>query len=93
MAWRSQPQALPAARGYGPEHRKARAAKAEEIKRTGGAPCVFCGRWIRPTEPWHLDHTPDRTAYRGIAHPACNRSDGARRGAQRSRKPRRRWAL
>ena len=30
----------------------------------------------------HLDHTDDRTRYRGLAHAHCNTTAGARRGGQ-----------
>jgi hypothetical protein len=33
-----------------------------------------------PHEDLELDHTEDRTGYRGIAHASCNARDGARRG-------------
>jgi hypothetical protein len=34
----------------------------------------------------HLDHTEDRTGYRGFAHASCNVLDGARRGGEAFRR-------
>lgn len=65
-------------RGRGYAHRKKRAALDVEVQR-GTVPCVFCGLLIQPDEPWHLDHTPDRTGYRGAAHATCNTRDGGQR--------------
>jgi hypothetical protein len=44
--------------------------------------CSRCGEPIDPREPWHLDHTEDRTAYLGPAHRDCNLRAGAVKGAQ-----------
>lgn len=50
------------------------------------------GGVVHPDEDWHLDHTPDRRGYRGVAHAKCNTSDGARRGnAMRGRRRSRVW--
>lgn len=72
-----------AERGYGAAHRRER-LKWKPIVDAGGATCCLCGFGIDPGTPWHLDHTPDRTAYRGPAHASCNIRDGAKRGNQRS---------
>jgi hypothetical protein len=72
-----------AARGYGSEHRKLRAQWKPRVD-AGQVACALCGYLIASGEAWHLDHTPDRTAYRGPAHAECNRRDGARRGNRRS---------
>jgi hypothetical protein len=40
-------------------------------------------RWIQPGTPWHLGHTPDRTAWTGPEHRRCNTADGARRKNKR----------
>lgn len=79
-------------RGYGMAHIRER-AKWKPIVEAGGATCSLCGDPIEPGSSWHLDHTPDRTAYRGPAHASCNRKDGARRGRARqsSRSRNRPW--
>ena len=41
-------------------------------------PCIAPIRRILPGEEWHLDHTADRTGYRGPAHARCNTSAGGR---------------
>lgn len=70
------------AAAYGHEHQKARAEWAPVV--AGGT--VVCSRFeedpacpgrIAPGSPWDLDHTDDRTAYRGPAHEACNARAGA----------------
>ena len=40
--------------------------------------CIAPIRRILPGEAWHLDHTADRTGYRGPAHSRCNTSAGGR---------------
>jgi hypothetical protein len=67
-------------RGYGVAHQKARSAWKVRVE-AGVVDCCLCGYWIEPGTPWDLDHTPDRTGYRGAAHSSCNRRDGARRSA------------
>lgn len=84
MPWsRDRPRAD--RRGYGTEHRKARAAAIAELERSGIGRCCIGGEPIYPHQAsaLHLDHTPDRTAYRGLACARHNRSDGARRGRAR----------
>lgn len=66
-------------RGYGYEHQKKRAELAPLVE-TGEMACCLCGYRIDPGTRWHLDHTPDRSGYRGPAHADCNLRDGARRG-------------
>lgn len=75
--------ASPSERGYGKEHRLER-AKWKPIVEAGKTNCCLCGFWIEPGTKWHLDHTEDRTGYRGVAHAACNVRDGASRGARRT---------
>lgn len=75
----------PAARGYGPAHRRTRQAWQPAVE-AGTVRCARCGNPIHPEEPWDLDHTPDRRGYLGPSHRTCNRTAGARLGAQR------RWA-
>jgi hypothetical protein len=70
-------------RGYGKAHRAER-ARWKPIVDGGQAACCICGRWIEPGTKWHLDHTEDRSGYRGVAHAQCNLRDGARRGARRT---------
>ena len=69
------------ARGYGARHQQERRKWARLVK-TGDALCVFCEAPIAADEPWDLDHTEDRTGWRGPAHRSCNRSAGGTRGAQ-----------
>lgn len=63
-------------RGYGAEHRKLRAALAPAAV---GTVCHFCGQPIEAGQKVALDHTEDRTGYRGIVHLVCNAADGGRR--------------
>lgn len=70
-------------RGYGAEHQRER-KKWRAIVDAGRAYCCLCGAWLEPGSAFDLDHTPDRTGYRGAACPSCNRSDGAKR-SRRSR--------
>ena len=90
-----RPKASSTDRGYGIAHRRERAKYVSLIKAGVLVPCVLCGHPItnpRGREPdgLHLDHTPDRSGYRGPSHNACNVRDGARRGrAKQSQKPRR----
>lgn len=65
-------------RGYGAAHQAMRAHLNRDMQSIG-ATCVLCGQRINPGEPWHLDHAPDRSGYRGPAHASCNTSDGGRR--------------
>jgi hypothetical protein len=73
-----------AARGYGGGHQRLRAQWKPAVD-AGQAWChaVVClkpSRHITPGTPWHLGHTPDRTAWTGPEHSVCNLSDGAVRG-------------
>lgn len=80
------------ARGYGYPHRKLRAAL---IKDAIGKPCVRCGMPMLRGQQLDLDHTEDRTGYRGMAHAHCNRTAGAVKGGKARRRKRtrtsRRW--
>lgn len=67
-------------RGYGPAHQRLRTEWKLRVD-AGQETCCLCALPIGPTEPWHLDHTPDRTAYRGVAHQRCNLQEGQRRSA------------
>jgi hypothetical protein len=73
-------------RGYGTAHLRER-AKWKLVVDSGRASCCLCGDPIEPGSKWHLDHTPDRSGYRGPAHAACNMRDGARRGRARQDAP------
>ena len=61
------------ARGYGTQHRTLRQAWQRAIN-TSRILCTRCTKPIRPDEPWDLDHSDDRSAYRGPSHMTCNRS-------------------
>jgi hypothetical protein len=58
-------------RGYDLAHDHLRARWARKVA-TGQVSCARCHKRISPLEPWHLDHTDDRTAYLGPSHEACN---------------------
>lgn len=68
------------ARGYGPEHQRMRIQWKTKVD-AGGVLCCLCSTEIQPDEPWHLDHTEDRTSYRGVAHRLCNLRDAQVRSA------------
>lgn len=70
-------------RGYGAEHQAVRKALLDEAY---GQPCHHCGHPMLKGQALDLDHTADRTGYRGFAHASCNRRDGARRGNARRRR-------
>ena len=67
-------------RGYGGEHRRVRRAWQAEIDAGRRVVCCRCERPIRRGDAWDLDHTDDRTSYRGPACTTCNRSAGATLG-------------
>lgn len=60
-------------RGYGRAHQKERRRWIPKVA-SGRINCARCGKRISPLEPWHLDHTDDRTGYLGPSHVACNTS-------------------
>lgn len=73
-----------AERGYGAEHKAMRAALLPDAY---GTACIYCGNRMWPHENLVLDHTADRSGYRGIVHadyrdcPAGgNAAEGASRG-------------
>jgi hypothetical protein len=84
--------------GWGWSHQQERERWKPEVN-AGLVNCCRCGQQIDPYSPWDLDHTDDRTGYRGPAHRHCNRRAGAIKGnKQRNRAPRRpavprRWEL
>lgn len=72
-------------RGYGSEHQAIRKALLADAY---GQACPHCGFPMLQGQSLDLDHTADRTAYRGFAHASCNRSEGARRGNAKRRRSR-----
>jgi hypothetical protein len=64
-------------RGYGAEHD---ALRAELLPEAYGQRCHLCNERMWPHQQLALDHTEDRTGYRGIVHLTCNARDGAQRG-------------
>jgi hypothetical protein len=48
----------------------------------GQVDCARCHRRIRLGQPWHLDHTDDRTGYLGPSHAGCNTSAGGKAAHQ-----------
>jgi hypothetical protein len=89
MPWaKSRPSAD--RRGYGTQHRKARAAAAE--RHSPNDPCTRCGHPLGPmSKSLHYDHSADRSRYLGFAHGApcpwcrrrCNQVAGAKAGRAR----------
>jgi len=55
-----------------------------------GRPCPLCGLPMLPGQDLDLDHLPGTDTYRGMAHAACNRRDGALRGNRARRQQGRR---
>lgn len=62
------------ARGYGSSHQRLRKLL---LPNAHGQPCTRCGKPLKPGQPLDLDHTDDRSGYRGLAHRSCNRRAGA----------------
>lgn len=79
------------ARGYDAAHRKARAAYLAQLDAAGVGVCCIGGEPIYPGQALHLDHTPDRQSYRGLACARHNKQDGARRGRARQTSSRLVW--
>lgn len=90
MPW-SRSKESSSARGYGADHRKARAAYLAQLQRDGVGVCCIGGELIYPGQALHLDHTPDRQSYRGLACARHNKQDGARRGRARQTSSRLVW--
>lgn len=70
------------ARGYGMAHQRLR---LELLPLAYGRNCHLCGEVMSEGDDLHLDHTEDRTGYRGMVHSSCNILDGARRGGHAAR--------
>lgn len=60
------------AKSYNHAHRTLRRKLASHVE-AGLTRCSICHQQIKRGEQWDLDHTPDRTGYRGPAHAVCNR--------------------
>ena len=71
------------ARGYDYTHTQlSKRMRAEAV----GMTCHLCGDRMAADQDLALDHTVDRSGYRGVVHLSCNARDGALRGnAQRLR--------
>lgn len=71
---------LTAARGYGWAHQRARQRAIAAM--ADGQACSRCGgpMWRSQARLLDLDHTDDRSGYRGLAHRACNRRAGQAKG-------------
>lgn len=71
--------------GYGWEHQKAR--RAALLRLRDGDPCSRCQQpmYRSQARSLDLDHTEDRTTYRGLAHARCNRQAGQALGIARRR--------
>lgn len=80
-------------RGYGPDHTATRRQLIAQLEHDGIGTCCIGGEPIYPSmgRNLHLDHTPDRTGYRGLACARHNMQDGARRGRARQTASRLRW--
>jgi hypothetical protein len=74
---------------YGGRHQSTRRLLLADAH---GRPCCLCGEPMLPGQDLDLDHAPDGSGYRGMAHAKCNRVDGGRRGSRR-RQHRRRWRM
>lgn len=76
-------------RGYDYTHKQLRKAL---LPLAYGQPCSICGETMEKGQELHLDHTSDRTGYRGFAHAECNTRDGAYKvNNKRKRKNSREW--
>ena len=69
-------------RGYDAAHYRLRRAL---LPLAWGSPCSLCGEVMLEGDDVHLDHTEDRSGYRGFSHARCNVLDGARRGGAATR--------
>jgi hypothetical protein len=72
------------ARGYGAEHRRER-RRIEIIVNAQGYVCTRCHQYRPPGSPFDLDHSDDRTTYRGPSCITCNRGAGGRKARAKER--------
>jgi hypothetical protein len=77
-------------RGYGWTHQQARRDAIKAL--VDGTLCGHCRQpmWRAQSRLLDLDHTDDRTAYRGLAHRGCNRRAGQAKARQRGQHQRER---
>jgi hypothetical protein len=73
------------ARGYGRQHELLR---LRLLPQAYGQDCHLCGAVMLQDQELHLDHTPDRAGYRGMAHAWCNNRDGLQRAQEALRRKR-----
>lgn len=86
-------------RGYGRTHQQARQTALHHLQANDGLPCHHCRKpmWFAHAHALDLDHTDDRTGYRGLAHSSCNRRAGQaktmrqRRASQQVKHRSRQW--
>ena len=74
-------------RGYGWAHQQARVEALAAMP--DGQLCTRCRQpmWRADADSLHLDHTDDRSGYRGLAHASCNtRAGQAKAMASRQRR-------
>ena len=69
-------------RGYGGDHQRTRREHLDAF--IDGQRCPFCDQPMYASQQLDLDHTTDRSGYRGLAHMHCNRSEGAKRGSNKN---------
>ena len=75
------------ARGYDYAHRTIRTKWARLLNAAGALPCAEprrgCPGMVLAGSRWDLAHDHINGGYKGVAHAACNRAEGARRGNRR----------
>jgi hypothetical protein len=69
-----KPRGNTVAAGYGRRHQKLRERLLRDLERRPGQPCWRCLQPMYPGQSLDLDHTDDRTAYKGLTHARCNRA-------------------
>jgi hypothetical protein len=72
-----QQRGTPTQRGYGASFQAER-RQWKAMLDTEPWPCARCGRPIQPGEPFHLDHSDDRSGLLGPSCPKCNTSAGGK---------------